>query len=178
MQEKRTARTENERETNETADLANLLKIVPFIGSIILFIAAPVVANFRVESVQPNGLAQIIYPFELLSYALYSVAFALLLFAITLNLMLLKRDHKLRISIVSSSFLSSGVTLTSFFSFVFWSLETDYEGRCISPCEPFALQYSELAFGLSAVIALGVLFIGIAVWLLTNRAHIVKKDHY
>jgi hypothetical protein len=153
---------EKSQEVNEKSGGVTLLRILPFVVSIALFGAAPIMANFNVQIVQSNGLLEILYPFEQYSYLLYATGFALLMFTILFNLAISK--HSSRISIVSSSLLASGVTVTLFFALTFFVLLRDYAGRCITPCEPFVEQYFVLSFGMFSAIILGLCLTGIGMW--------------
>jgi len=145
----------------------SVLKVAPFGISVLLFLLAELV-NIRVETIQPNGLPEIQYPYAIVSVLMHWIASGLLVFGVALNLAV--RGGRLPVRpLLGSGLMALGLTLTPLAALVFWADEEEYEQRCISvSCQPFVQKYSLEIIVLSIIAIGGLISVGLGSWLLTH----------
>jgi hypothetical protein len=143
------------------------LKVAPFGISVLLFLVAELV-NIRVETIQPNGLPEIQYPYGAYSFLMHWLALGFLVFGVALNLAV--RGGRLPVRpLLGSGLLALGLTVTPLAALVFWADEGDYEQRCISvSCQPFVQKYSLEVIVLSIIAIGGLISVGLGSWFLTH----------
>lgn len=108
-------------------------KIIPFLSSGVAFVAAILLANYQIASVQQNGLPQYIFPYGQYSFYVQMVATGLLVFGFTFNLAVMGHGNItakwLRI-IAGSLGFAVGSTLSGFSWLILWIEQSDYAVRC------------------------------------------------
>ena len=132
-----------------------------------LFLLAELV-NIRVETIQPNGLPEIQYPYTVISVLMHWIASGLFVFGVALNLAV--RGGRLPVRpLLGSGLLALGLTVTPLAALVFWADDGDYEQRCISvSCQPFVQKYSLEIIVLSIIAIGGLISVGLGSWLLAH----------
>jgi hypothetical protein len=95
----------------------SVLKAAPFGISVLLFLVAELV-NIRVETIQPNGLPEIQYPYGGISVLMNWIALGLLVFGVVLNVAV--RGGRLPVRpLLGSGLLALGLTVTPIAALVF-----------------------------------------------------------
>jgi len=147
----------------------SVVKVAPFGISVLVFLVAKLV-NFRVETIQPNGLPEIQYPYAIISVLMYWIALGLLVFGVALNLAV--RGGRLPVRpLLGSGLLALGLTVTPLAALVLLADKGEYEQVCISvSCQPFVRKYSLEIIVLSIIAIGGLISVGLGSWLLT-RSH-------
>jgi len=145
----------------------SVLKAAPFGISILLFLVAELV-NIRVETIQPNGLPEIQYPYGGISVLMYWIALGLLVFGVVLNVAV--RGGRLPVRpLLGSGLLALGLTVTPIAALVFWADEGEYEQRCmVVSCQPFVQKYSLEIIVLSIIAIGGLISVGLGSRLLAH----------
>jgi hypothetical protein len=145
----------------------NVLKVAPFGISVLLFLVAELV-NIRVETIQPNGLPEIQYPYGGISVLMSWIALGLLVFGVVLNVAV--RGGRLPVRpLLGSGLLALGLTMTPIAALVFWANEGEYEQRCIVvSCQPFVQKYPLVIIVFSIIVIVGLISAGLGSWLLTH----------
>jgi len=126
------------------------------------------IVNIRVETIQPNGLPEIQYPYGAYSFLMHWLALGFLVFGVALNLAV--RGGRLPVRpLLGSGLLALGLTVTPLAALVFWADEGDYEQRCISAsCQPFVQKYSLEVIVLSIIAIGGLISVGLGSRLLAH----------
>jgi len=144
-----------------------VLKVAPFGISILLYLAANLI-DIRVETIQPNGLPEIQYPYGGISVLMNWIALGLLVFGVALNVAVRGGRTPVR-PLLGSGLLALGLTVTSIAALVFWALEGDYEQRCmVVSCQPFVQKYPLVIIVLSIIAIGGLISMGLGSRLLIH----------
>ena len=134
--------------------MASRIMVGLFLGSAPLFILASL-TGFTVETAQLNGLPEIYEPYGWISVISGMAAVWFLAFGVTFSLAFFLRRGRdqVRRPILGSGLLSSGVFAVLFA--ILWSLVNlqDEGPRCLTGCAPSLLQYYQMVYAASAVLA-------------------------
>ncbi|MCL5067068.1 MAG: hypothetical protein M1368_01785 [Thaumarchaeota archaeon] len=148
---------------------------VSCVASALLFLFALFGSNFRVETIQPNGLPEILYPLFGFAFFAMFASVGVLLFAVTLST-LGKRSAIISRSFLGSGLFSSGVVIVLFAVFMFIFNEQDEGPRCFGGCAPSLLRYYQLIYTESTIlVVLGLVATGFGVSLLLRRATVIPN---
>ncbi|HEV2226499.1 MAG TPA: hypothetical protein VGR56_06820 [Nitrososphaerales archaeon] len=133
---------------------ASRIVAASFLSSASMFILASL-TNFTVETAQPNGLPEIYEPYGWISFISGMAAIWFLAFGATFSLAFFLRRglDRARRPALGSGLVSSGVFAVLFA--IFWSLVNlqDEGPRCLSGCAPSLLQYYQMVYTASAILA-------------------------
>jgi hypothetical protein len=130
--------------------------ITSYVVSALLYLISTYADNIRVETVQPNGLAEVQYPY--LGVFLLP-ALEALFFAITLSIVvLLGRTAMPGRALLGSGLFSAGVLAILFAVFLYSVNLQDVGPRCLGGCAPSLQQYIQGVLAVSTVIAVSGLF--------------------
>ena len=141
-----------------------------FLVSAGLFFVASFTGRIRVVTAQPDGLAQVQYPYSGFSFFTILACVGVLLFGITLSFANYRQRATERRRFLGSVLLSGGglaVIFAVFMSLVNWE---DEGPRCLTGCVPSMLSYYQHVFlGSILVSLLGLVAIGSGAYLLIKR---------
>ncbi len=139
-------------------------------ASALLFLLTSFAGNIRVETIQPDGLPEIKYPYS--GPFLFLAALGALIFSVTLSLVILRgrTANPLR-PLLGSGLFSIGVSAILFGVFWFLANWQDEVPRCFGGCPYSTIQYYQTVFVASPIVALsGLIAAGLGAWLFTRRA--------
>jgi uncharacterized membrane protein len=142
--------------------------IMAYVASGMLLLFALFAGNIRVETVQSNGLPEILYPYSEVSLFATLASIGVFFFGVILSLAILGgRAAKARRPLTGSGFLSVGVLVI--LNAMFWyrvNLQ-DSASRCIHGCAPSLLQYDQGVLVASTILSvLGLAAAGFGIHLL------------
>lgn len=125
----------------------------------------------RVETIQPNGLPRIDYPYYGYGYLASSVAVGLLIFGTVLFIAILQgRTGRPARPLLGSGLMSVGLVVSFFAGFVFLASLSDEGPRCLSGCASSLIRYYEVVDAASlAVIVLGLTATCLGGWLILRK---------
>jgi hypothetical protein len=147
------------------------ISFICLVASIIFFLTWIITANFRVESAQPNGLVQVLYPYSGISLLPALTTIGLLIFGATVGIVTTAtkapkqrgalNNKSRRQKILGSAVLSIG-TLGVLFA-LYWTLANylDEQPRCYDFGCPAStlLYYNEVYFASIILVILGIVAI-------------------
>lgn len=142
--------------------------------SITLFILAMIGENFRVQTTQPDGLAEIIYPYSAMSLYANLAAIGLLLFGIVLSVSSLTHgEDNVRRKLSGSALFAAGLLLIAFPTFLSLANYLDEQVRCftvpdVCPASTFGF-YNSVYIGSAIGIILGVASLVLGISLLRKH---------
>lgn len=148
--------------------------ISAYATSVLVFLFASLAGRVRVVTAQPNGLAEVQYPYSGISFFATVAAFGVLLYGVILSFVVLRGRLDSRRTLLGSGLLSAGILAILFAGF--WTtVEMQDEGpRCINGCPLSTLQFYEAVYVASAILAvLGLIIVIYGTRFLTRKTSLI-----